>query len=277
MGDFTLPAFEVPESRRARARLRPRYEDVAQDGELRLDALPHALAAVFWQSAWPHQPMNAALSREGIVPILRRAVMRGTQGPVSVIGALEVEGAFRLARSRGRFLLEVQARVFGARGRTYGPPVSGAGEQILLGEIHAEHVLTRLFAEPERRRVEELPAEAGDVTLEVPWVEGPAVKPTHREEVDFGLRHTDSNRHVNSLVYARRFEEAVLTARAASGESTEVLMRELHAVWRKPCFAGERVGLVVELDGDDARGGFVGEDPRPRCTLEARLGTPRNP
>ena len=57
----------------------------------------------------------------------------------------------------------------------------------------------------------------------------------------FGLVHTDSNQHVNSLVYMRLFEEAVLRRFAALGLPEPVLARRLEIAYRKPCFAGDRM------------------------------------
>ena len=38
-------------------------------------------------------------------------------------------------------------------GRNYGPPPERAGERVRAGRFFGEHVLTRLFAPPEKRKV----------------------------------------------------------------------------------------------------------------------------
>ena len=68
----------------------------------------------------------------------------------------------------------------------------------------------------------------------------------------FGPVHTDSNMHVNSLVYVRVFEEAALRRFAALGKATTTLSRELEIGYRKPCFAGEKMRVATRafmLDG----------------------------
>src|SRR5262249_48848521 len=57
--------------------------------------------------------------------------------------------------------------------------------------------------------------------------------------VPIGLFHTDSNQHVNSLVYPRLFEDAALRRIAAHGRSTQLLARKLAIAFRRPSFAGE--------------------------------------
>jgi Thioesterase superfamily len=61
----------------------------------------------------------------------------------------------------------------------------------------------------------------------------------------FGLCHTDANQHVAALVYMRLFEEAALRRFASLGEKTVLLARFLDVGLRKPCFAGERVRIVL--------------------------------
>ena len=60
----------------------------------------------------------------------------------------------------------------------------------------------------------------------------------------FGLVHTDSNMHVNSLVYLRLFEEAALRRFAELGRGVNVLGRTMDIVYRKPCFAGQTMHVV---------------------------------
>jgi hypothetical protein len=57
----------------------------------------------------------------------------------------------------------------------------------------------------------------------------------------FGLTHTDNNQHVDSLVYPRRFEDAALRRLHERGEGSNLLASATEVVYRKPCFARERV------------------------------------
>ena len=90
------------------------------------------------------------------------------------------------------------------------------------------------------------------------------------------MMHTDSNQHVNSLVYPRLFEEAVVErafdpeARVPGAES--LLVRAIDIRYRKPFFAGDRASIALALEGAAATGAFVpaGAD-RPSCTIAADL------
>src|SRR5207302_4862207 len=137
-----------------------------------------------------------------------------------------------------RLLFNMWCTAWGPRGRTFGPPPPGAGEPVAVGRVFAEHVLTRLFAPPAERKVLQL---AGSVpsarwqwrdhgeVLRLPegaaWLDE-EFSPDPAEVV-FGLTHTDSNQHVNSLVYPRLFQEAALRRLAHKGLSAAVLAERL--------------------------------------------------
>ncbi len=98
---------------------------------------------------------------------------------------------------------------------TFGPH-RGKNAETAARTHFAEHVITRPFAPPEKRKVtrparrpgipgavEEYDfASAESLVGDVPLEQG--------AEEQFGLMHTDSNQHVNPLVYPRLFEEAVV-------------------------------------------------------------------
>jgi hypothetical protein len=88
----------------------------------------------------------------------------------------------------------------------------------------------------------------------------------------FGLVHTDSNMHVNSLIYLRMFEEAALRRFVELGRGAKWLARHIDIAYRKPCFAGQtmrvsqqaflherRLGVVASLVPEPAAA--VGEAP----------------
>ena len=96
----------------------------------------------------------------------------------------------------------------------------------------------------------------------------------------FGLDHTDSNQHVNSLVYPRMFAEAAFRRLAAAGRSPRrALVRSLDIAYRKPSFAGDRVRIHTRTfqlgDRLGAAGFLVDADDaarRPRCCARILLG-----
>jgi hypothetical protein len=257
---------------RAGASVHLRFEDVTQDGRLVLEALPNALGPTVWRGLLAHDPMPPRFFEQGIVPILSRFVLEGHSGPLSANAAIEAQGTFRLSRAEdGRFMLDMWADLHGRIGRTHGK-TDRDGERILAGRILAEHVLTRPFAPAEQRRVTSLdfpgaptnlpsrPAPpAYDAIASVPAGATPLepVRSPDPVPVVFGLVHTDSNMHVNSLVYLRLFEEAALRRFSALGKGSVVLGRTLDIAYRKPCFAGQTVRVVQQAFEHEGRLGIA--------------------
>lgn len=258
-----LPANTV----RAGATVHLRFEDVTQDGRLVLEALPNALGPTVWRGLLAHDPVAPLLFKRGIVPILSRFILEGYAGPISASAPIDAQGTYQLARSSdGRFVLDMWADLRAAVGRTYGK-TDRDGERILAGRVLAEHVLTRPFGPPDQRRVTSLDfpgaptdlptreaSPAYDAIASVPEGARP-LEPARSPDVVpvvFGLVHTDSNMHVNSLVYLRLFEEAALRRFATLGRGTSLLGRTMDIAYRKPCFAGQGMRVVqqaFELDG----------------------------
>jgi len=247
-----------------------RFEDVAQDGRLVLESLPTALATTVWRGLLSGSDVERALTGRGILPILSRLRMQGTAGPFSSNASVQAEGTFRFAPAAdGRFKLDMWADLYAPIGRTYSP-ADPAGERALAGRVLAEHVLTRPFAAPGERRVttadfsgvpgapsvaELLPSLPRFETI-VALPEGAKpLEPAMRLDpvrLAFGVVHTDSNRHVNSLAYLRLFEEAALRRFVALGRRSDVLARTVDIAYRKPCFAGQVVRVALqtfEVDG----------------------------
>ena len=268
---MTIPPFPQ-DTPRAQARVHLRFEDVTQDGRLVLEALPNALGPTVWRGILASDPGTRACVAQGIVPILSRFVLEGRPGPFSANEPVEAEGTCRLARAEdGRFVLDMWADLTGAIGRTYGS-VDRAGEKVLAGRVLAEHVLTRPFAPAGERRVTSLdfpgaprvtatrPASpAYDAIASVPAGATPLEprKSADPVPVVFGLVHTDSNMHVNSLVYLRLFEEAALRRFASLGRPTTILGRTLDIAYRKPCFAGQSMRVVQQAFEEGGRTGVA--------------------
>jgi hypothetical protein len=199
---------------------------------------------------------------------------------VSVFDTLEAEGAWDVAVAMDdaggapRLFLILTTDVFGRVGRTHGPPPEGAGERIRVGRLYAEHVFTRPFGEPSARRVERLPDGYSLPSVPertVPWISAAslaalprgatAIDPEPSEdgaELVFGLGHTDSNQHVNSLIYPRIFEEAGLRRLATLGRGADgPLPTAMEIAFRKPCFAGDRVRTSVQAFVSDETQGVT--------------------
>jgi hypothetical protein len=290
------PPPDVPDDQRAQARVSLRYEDITQDGRLAMEALAPALGEVVWRQLLIPGPHVPAMSRAGIIPILSRLVIEGCGGPFSTQHPIDATGRYQLAHAVGesgqveRLLVNMWVEASLPIGRNFGPKPEGAGRSILAGRLFGEHVLTRLFAPPDQRKVVELDLPG------VPRLPGARVALVRPESViampegatpldsaprpdpviiPFGLAHTDSNQHVNSLVYPRMFEDAALRRFAEHDRAKPpVLARFVEAAFRKPCFAGERYAIVLQAftHGGElgAIGAFVSEADAAKPLSEAR-------
>lgn len=275
----------LPESQHADGELDLRYEDLAQCGRPLLESLPHALGETVWRQRLAEKPENQALLRMGVIPILTRLVVDAGDAPIPVNKPVEAKGSYDLAHvldGRGdveRLLLDIWIDLRGERGRTNFPPDDRDGERVAIGRVFAEHVFTRPWGPPEERKVKRLEVEglpavperrrefrplpqsaelpAGATLLDADPVLDPC-------PIVFGLVHTDSNQHVNSLVYLRLFEEALVRRSHALGKGADLLGRWIEIGYRKPCFAGDRARVRLQLferDGEiGAIGAFVPED-----------------
>jgi hypothetical protein len=262
----------------ASARVHLRYEDVTQDGRVLLEVLPNALGSAIWSAQLEKDPFALECLRRGIVPILTRFVLEGTPGPFGVGKPLDAVGRWALGRVLNeegvteKLVVNMWAELSGPIGRTYPPPPEGAGTIAPAGRIFAEHVFTRLFAPPGQRRVtslDEVPGAPGEPLpyaprplasmLDLPEGARPLDEMHAEDEVVFGVMHTDSNQHVNSLVYLRVFEELALRRFAALGRRDAVLSRKLEIAYRKPCFAGDRVRVALRAFEHEGALGVVGE------------------
>lgn len=295
---------EVPEAQHASGPLVIRYEDIGQNGKLLLDAMPVVLGPSVWRAVW-QQGATVALAAEGIIPILSRFVLEGGAGPLSVWSPVEGEGRFQIAHTVGadgaveRLMLNMWCNVYGEAGRTHGPAPANAGERLLAGRVYAEHVITRPFGPPEARKITrlsvpglpEVPPDRAtwrppEASIELPpgarWVDD-AFK-LDAVPVVFGLDHTDSNQHVNSLVYPRLFVESALRRLWDHGKKAPLLARTAEIAYRKPSFAGERVrvasrvfakgdamGVAAMLVSDEEAAGPI-EKARPRVFARMWFG-----
>src|SRR5271154_1052612 len=261
-----------------------RFEDLTQDGRLVLEALPNALGAIAWRAALPRDPFVRTCFDKGIVAILTRFVVRALPGPFAANAKLEARGSHRIVLADdGRLMLDVAGAIHAPIGRTYSSTAHD-GEMVLAGEVLAEHAFTRLFSPPGKRRVtrddlsdlppvtETRPASPVPASIATLPVGATTLEPDLRLDTvpfTFGLVHTDSNMHVNSLIYLRMFEEAALRRFVELGRGAAWLAREVDIAYRKPCFAGQTMRVAQQAFMHDGRLGVV-------ATLSPNLDTPEN-
>ena len=286
--DIDWHAAEVPS----------RFEDITQDGRLQLASLLPGLGATTWRHLLAH-PDSKRLLEGGIVPILSRIAIESGVGPFSAGHPLAARGAYAFTHTTGaggevdRLLLSMWLEVKAPIGRTYGAPPDGAGTPAFAGRVYAEHTVTRPFASsPEERRVQaaDLAGLAGvpgerveavaPASLEALPQGAVALDDTSRADaatIHFGLVHTDSNQHVNSLVYLRLFEEAALRRLAEHGVRGAHIATRAHLAYRKPCFAGDAVRIELRAYEHEGQHGAVGSfvpegGGRPYCHVSLAFG-----
>ena len=283
-----LPMIEPPRVEPSgaevqRGTLHPRFEDIAQDGRVKIGALPASLGVV-WRGLLASSSLPGDFQRAGVVPVLRRLVVEGGSAPLGLEHPIEVEGRVETAHTatdRRRFLLDIQVDLHGVRAHAYGPPPARAGERERVGGVYAEHVLTRPFAPEGQRRVDRIP-DGIEPEPERPFVALEALlePPEGAEQIDadprpmferlLAMADTDANQHVNSLDYPRLFEEAAVAAFGDGG----LLARSVELVFGKPCFSGDSVIVAVARLRVRGRRGALATlrapgESRPRCA--ARL------
>jgi hypothetical protein len=280
----------VPPAQRTQGALFMRFEDVAQDGALKVTAMPAAIGLVCMGKLWFKTPASSQLRAQGVVPILTRISMVTTGGPLSVRNKVEVDGAYELGHACddsgavSRILINGHAELYAPAARTHPPQPSNAGERVHVGRVFAEHVFTRPFGPAHQRKVLALPTAEGPLvpalalpfrsplaTLSIPGSgrqePGAATEPAQWLEpalmldpmpVTFGITHTDSNQHVNSLVYPQLFEDAALRRLFDLGHATSTLLvDQLDVAFRKPCFAGERMYVWLRAFQQTGKLGLV--------------------
>jgi len=272
-----------------------RYEDVTQTARLLPIAVPAALAGM-WRDVLDRHPGARAATSSGVIPILTRLTIATHDQPIRVDRPVETRAGFELARDEdpagavSRLFMNIWCEVHGAAGQLV--PPGPAGPLTLAGQLFAEHTFTRPFAAPDQRRVTRFdvegypaipeslhrsprPTTAGDAPEGASWLDELAVDAT---EVAFTLDQTDSNQHVNSLVYIRVFVDAVQRRIAAVGRPLTVRSTEIDIAYRKPSFAGDRVRAHLRLfdhAGQLGAAGFIasaGEEARPRCYVRVLVG-----
>lgn len=274
--DFPQPP-EVPPEQIGTGSTTLRFEDVAQDGRLRLEGVWPPIGPVLWGRMRFAESL-AHLGKQGIRAVLTRVIMEGGAEPLSVRNRSEHEVRYRLAHTvdeRGaptRLVFDTWLTSHAPRGIENAPGLPSDGPRVLAARAYGQHIFTKPAAPPGRHRVLEL--DAPGVPRVPPertqWLDPaallalpadatplePAPRPDGQPLV-FGLAHTDGNQHVNFLAYPRMAEEAALRRLAALGRSARLLARRADVGYRKPCFAGDVMRLVLQAYARGERVGVV--------------------
>ncbi|HEX6239930.1 MAG TPA: hypothetical protein VFZ61_03515, partial [Polyangiales bacterium] len=90
-----LPDYpDVLSSQRTQRDVYMRFEDVAQDGSLKVGAMPAAIGLVCLGKLWFKTQLSNDTRPLGIVPILTRLAMQSLGGPVAVHTPFEADGSY---------------------------------------------------------------------------------------------------------------------------------------------------------------------------------------
>lgn len=266
-----------------------RYEDVAQDGRLIPISIPPSTNGL-WKKVAAHHPGHRNSFLQGVFPILTRITIESLDVQIRLDRAIDARAGFWLAHhgagDAARIFMNLCVEVRAITGR-FG--IRPDGPLALAGRMFAEHTYTRPFAPAGQRRVTRLDVEgwpaipdavhtpapphtAGDAPAGAHWLDELAPDST---EIVFTLDQTDSNQHVNSLVYIRVFLDALQRRLAARGRPLNVLSRDIDIAYQRPCFAGDRARAhlrLFELDGQLGAAGFIAKIDAPEkvcCYIRA--------
>ncbi len=260
----TLPS--VPEAQIGRGKSALRFEDVAQDGRVRIEGVWPPIGPILWGKMDVARSLMR-LGQQGIRAILTYVLIEGGSDPVSVRNACEHSVRWQLGHCRdargevSRLLFDTWLTSTAPRGVLDNPAVPSDGETVLVARAYGQHVLTKPAAAPGQHRVLRLdgtdfPAQP---ETELRWRDprgilalppgSVALEPTPRADstpIVFGLCHTDGNQHVNFLSYPRLAEEAAIRRLHGLGLGARHLARRAEIGYRKPCFVGDRVCIVLQ-------------------------------
>ena len=237
-------------------KLRLRYEDISQDGQLKVSAMMHAMTSAFWGDVALR--MGFSGRDDGMVAILTRMQTDGGDGPIGLHQLVHVDARVQLGRvddalgAVDKIVVAVWLDLIGVIGRVWGHAGARAGERVRVGRVFCEHVLTRPFAPAGERKVTSFepmpvasyPWQPSSALLQLPptavAIDDVSVDPT---PIVFGHDHSDSNRHTNSLVYPRLFLDGALRRLVALGAPPDLIARRQCCAFRKPTFAGQALRL----------------------------------
>jgi hypothetical protein len=262
---------DVPSGQRDEAELGMRFEDICQDGRLRIDGVWPPMGRILWNDARMGSAFSA-LAKRGIHNVLARLTIHAEDVPVSPRRRALSKVVYQLAHTvdeRGevnRILIRNWLCTEAVPARS----PKGFTERRLVARAHGLHVFSRPLAPPGQHRVvalegPDLPP-VPETRIDLPPVTDllrappgaaflePAPRPDFSPLV-FGLSHTDLNQHVNFLTYPRCIEDAALRRFAELEPERRLLARSIEIAYSKPCFAGDRMRIVLQaFELEQARG-----------------------
>ena len=233
-----------------------RYDDVIQDGRLRLESAWRPTGKLLWRD--PDAAKVFAAMKGGITNVLSRVTLQAGEVRISPRAKLRTKVTYRFEHTVDG-AGAVDHILFSTWVDVWGQARDGAFVQ--AARAHGQRVFTRLDAPPGKHLITHLDAfgPQGFPPDRVKWepatalLEPPAgatlLDPAPRLDpvpVVFGLTHTDLNQHVNFLMYHRAVEQAALSRSLELGHGARIASREVSLGYRKPSFAGDVVRVAVQ-------------------------------
>jgi hypothetical protein len=254
-----------------------RYDQVSQDGRVRLDAIWSAVGRLLWGGHRLGRSLMA-LGSGGIRSVLSRVVLEAHDERVTPRAPVHSE-----LRHRFEHTVDEQGDVDRVMFTTWLRTETKDAERRLIGRGYGQRVFTRLDGPPAERRVRRLPDVVGLAAVpehRAEWVtvddvltipdDAESLDPVPRLDparVVFGLSHTDLNQHVNFLAYPRFFEQAALARFVDLGVGARLMARRVDVVYRRPAFAGDTLRMAVrafrQRDEFGIVAAFVDDTPGP--------------
>lgn len=286
MSEFP-PGPELPENDAGEETSPLRYDDVTQDGRVRLEASWRPMGRQLWSRPEPSRVLGKL--EHGVSTVLARVMMESSEIRVAPRAPVRTQVRFRFEHTvdkggaPNRILLNTW---------TESTVRDDDGVAVLLGRSYGQRVFQRIEGPPRERTITRLeglsdgvPAHRSDwepvlSLLELPHGAEP-LDPKPRLDstrVVFGLSHTDGNQHVNFLAYPKLVEQAALGRFVDLGVGARLIARRVELGYRIPAFAGDILRVAVQaFRMDDAYGviaAFV-EPGGPETGAWADFGAPR--
>jgi hypothetical protein len=297
----TFPELpDVPAEQIGEGRTPLRFEDVAQDGRVRIEGVWPPIGPILWGKLGVSKSLFR-LGAQGVRAVLTYVMIDGANEPVSVRNLCEHSARWQAGHTRdaagevNRLLLNTWLSSMAPRGIPGSPSLpSEASEKVPIARAFGQHVFTKPGAPPGRHRVVRLddPDLPEVPPAELAWHDpmGVLALPDGAEPLSpgperdgnahvFGLCHTDGNQHVNFLTYPRLAEEAGIRLLARLGHGARLLARRAEIGYRKPSFAGDSLAIVLQAfrlqDMLGVVGAFYDGVVPERVASFAELGSPR--
>jgi hypothetical protein len=233
-----------------------RYDDVIQDGRLRLESSWRPTGRLLWRDEAAARVFSGMTG--GVTNVLSRVALQAGEARLEPRAKLRTRVSYRFehtVNAQG----EVDRLLFSTWVQVHGRGADGEFQP--AARAYGQRVFTRLNAPPGKHLVTHLPSfgESGFPPDRVTWEPATALlgmpagavplEPAPRLDpvpLIFGLSHTDLNQHVNFLMYHRAVEQAALGRSLAFGNGAKLASREVALGYRKPSFAGETLRIAVQ-------------------------------